>query len=478
MDSSPQTKKRMSRLRILVLAPFCDPDAVSMPYVAYSHAAALAEIQDVTLVVGAPVENNVRRAKGAFRSIEVVRMPFLERIYAWTLKRIFRYNYTSQSLTAFGYPFSLAFEWFAWRQLRGRISSREFDVMLRLLPTSAVNPSLFAFLLRKGPIPFVIGPISGGLPYVPSFSQAQNEKQWISGLRGLYRFLPFSQSTYRNASAILAASSHTCSEFARFHDKIFFVPENGVAISLCSGKVRTTQPGDKLQLLFVGGLIPCKGCDLALRAAAPLLRMGLATFCVLGDGPERNRLEQLAKSLGIESSTSFLGWVGHSEVLRRLRFADAMVFPSVRDFGGGVVFEALASGAVPIVADFGGPGDIVNSDIGYKVPLTTESELVAEIERILAGLAHDRVRLEGLRLKGISYARERLTWDAKARDTTAVLEWVLRRGPKPDLAPPKALAATTNDSRNDAAPEAQAGRLRELEHARENGPTLTGRSGR
>ena len=44
-----------------------------------------------------------------------------------------------------------------------------------------------------------------------------------------------------------------------------------------------------------------------------------------------------------------------------------MVFPSIRDNGAGVVFEALASGAVPVVADFGGPGDIVHSDVGYKV---------------------------------------------------------------------------------------------------------------
>ena len=73
----------MNRLRILLLAPFCDPDAVSMPYVTYSHAAALAQLHDVTLVVGAPVEDTVRRAKAPFRTIEVVRMPLLERIYAW-----------------------------------------------------------------------------------------------------------------------------------------------------------------------------------------------------------------------------------------------------------------------------------------------------------------------------------------------------------------------------------------------------------
>jgi glycosyltransferase involved in cell wall biosynthesis len=466
----------MSQLRILILAPFCDPNAVSMPYVTYSHAAALAKLHDVTLVVGAPVEDNVRRAKGPFRSIEVVRMPVLERVYAWTLRHVFKFNFTSQALTAFGYPFSLAFEWRAWRQLRQRIFKGQFDVVLRVLPMSAVIPSPFAFFLRKGPIPFVIGPISGGLPYVQGFSQAENEKQWTSNLRGLYRFFPFSRSTYRNATAIIAASSQTFAEFARYREKVFFVPEPGIARSLCCDdargaplrdklffvpengitpsldpeNARRTQIGTKLELIFVGYLIPCKGCDLALRAAAPLLRSGLASFTVVGDGPERNRLEQLANSLGIDKAVSFCGWLKHAEVLSRLRATDVMVFPSVRDFGAGVVFEALGSGAVPVVADFGGPGDIVHPDVGYSIALTNENDFVAQMEKVLTKLANDRNHLEQLRRQGMAYARERLTWDAKANDTTKVLRWVTRHGPKPDLRPPKALAAGVISSRGNS----------------------------
>src|SRR5262249_54152722 len=272
----------------------------------------------------------------------------------------------------------------------------EFDVVLRLVPMTAVLPSPFAFFLRMGPIPFVIGPINGGLPFVEGFTQAANQLEWISNLRSLYRFLPFARSTYRNAAAIIAASSQTYSEFAEYRDKLFFVPEPGIGRSLCADDTRNPEPGTKLALIFVGGLIPCKACDLGLRAAAPLLRSDLAHFTVLGDGPERNRLEQLVKSLGIEKAVSFCGWVNHAEVINRLRSADVMVFPSVRDFGAGVVFEALATGAVPVVADFGGPGDIVHPEVGFKVPLTNESEFVEQMGKILTELAHNRDRLEPL----------------------------------------------------------------------------------
>jgi len=431
----------MSRLRILVLAPFCDPEAVSMPFVTYCHAAALARLHDVSLVVGSPSSGNVHRANGPFRTVEVVRMPTLERIYAWSLRWIFKYNFDSQKLTAFGYPFSLAFEWYAWRKLQRRIKAGEFDVVLRILPMSAVVPSPFAFFLRKGPIPFVIGPINGGLPWPAGFSQLESQKEWISDLRSLYRYMPLARSTYHNAAAIIANSSQTCSEFAAYRDKLFFVPENGVSDSLCAADTRHSGPNTKLDLVFVGGLVPRKACDLALRAAAPLLRKGLAHFSILGDGPERARLEALVSSLEIKDSVSFAGWLGHEEVLSRLRSADMLVFPSLRDFGGGVVFEALALGAVPLVVDFGGPGDIVTPDVGYKVALTSESDIVTQMERVLTELAHNRKLLERLRRQGLIYAREALTWDAKAKAVTRVLEWVLQRGPKPDFPPPKILSA-------------------------------------
>jgi glycosyltransferase involved in cell wall biosynthesis len=287
----------------------------------------------------------------------------------------------------------------------------------------------------------VIGPLNGGLPWPSGFSQLENQKEWISNFRNLYRYLPFARSTYRHAAAIIAASSQTYAEFVAYSDKLFFVPEPGIASSLCSRDSRNRDENAKYELVFVGGLVPRKACDLALRAAAPILRRDLARFTVIGDGPERKRLEELVRSLGVEKAVVFSGWLSHAEVLRHLRSADIFIFPSLRDNGAGVVFEALASGAVPVVADFGGPGDIVHPDGGYKVALTSENDIVVQMERALAELVHDRKLLERLRQQGLAYARERLTWDAKAQDTTRVLHWVLQQGPKPHFAPPKVLAA-------------------------------------
>ena len=429
----------MSRLRVLLLGPDCHPERVSIPRVTYCHAAALAQLHDVTLVARSSVEHDLRRANGPFRAIEVVRTRLSDQIWSWVFRRILKSNSESQARTGLQYPFHIAFEWRAWRQLRSRILAGEFDIVLRLVPMSAVLPSPFAFFLRKGPIPFVIGPLQGGLPWPPGFPQLDKQKQWTAGLRNLYRFLPFARSTYRHATAIIAASSQTYSEFARYRDKLFFVPEPGIGRSLCSGDARRPERSAKLELIFVGGLVPRKACDLALRGAAPLLRNDLAHFTVVGDGPERTRVEEITRSLGIEKAVSFCGWISQAEVFSRMRSADVFVFPTLRDNGAGVVFEALACGAVPVVVDFGGPGDIVHPEVGYKVPLTTENEIVSAIEKILSNLASDRDLLNRLRQQGMSYARARLTWDAKAQATTQVLNWAARRGVKPRLLPPKML---------------------------------------
>src|SRR5437879_3485537 len=135
----------MSRLNVLVLGSDCHPTRVSIPYVTYSHAAALAQLHDVTLVAGAHVADDLRRANAPFRAIEAVRLPNLLQRIKDVIGRSVRPD--SQIKTAFGYPFAMVFEWQAWRQLRRRIAAREFDVVLRVFPMSAVVPSPFARFL-------------------------------------------------------------------------------------------------------------------------------------------------------------------------------------------------------------------------------------------------------------------------------------------------------------------------------------------
>ena len=426
----------MKPLRILVLAADANPDSISTSLVGYSHAEALARRHQVTLVIRDRYEAPVRAKGTMFREIVAVRVPGFDEFSAWAFKHIFKSNYASQAGTGFDYPFMLAFEWCVWRRLKARIHAGEFDVVLRVLPVTTVLPGAFGYFLRKGPIPFVIGPINGGLPWPKGFAQAERQREWVSGLRDLYRLLPFGRSTYRGATAIIAGSSHTASEFPQYRDKVFFVPENGIRLEQIATVHRPPSRGEKLQLMYVGRLVPYKACDLAVKACAPLLQAGRAHLTIVGDGPERPAIEEMTRTLKVTDSVTFTGWLSHEETLGHMQRGDVLVFPSIREFGGGNVFEALAMGMVPIVVAFGGPGDIVNSRVGYSVPLTTPDDIVRQMAGALAELDDDPDLLNRLREEGMRYAREQLTWEGKAETVTRVLTWAVGQGPKPELPAP------------------------------------------
>jgi hypothetical protein len=123
-----------------VLAPDANPESISVSLVCYRHAEALAQLHAVTLIGRSSNDEGLRRGQASFHAVETISMPWLDRIYDFSLRWIFRNNYNSRALTAFGYPFSIAFERHAWRRMRTRILAGEFDVVLRLSPVISVIP--------------------------------------------------------------------------------------------------------------------------------------------------------------------------------------------------------------------------------------------------------------------------------------------------------------------------------------------------
>ena len=107
-----------------------------------------------------------------------------------------------------------------------------------------------------------------------------------------------------------------------------------------------TPGGRSVELVTVGRLITHKRVDEAIRVVDLLRGRGRdASLVVIGDGPERERLEQLAAHLGLSAQVSFLGALdADEEVWAWLRAARVVVSPSDREGFGLVVAESLALG--------------------------------------------------------------------------------------------------------------------------------------
>jgi len=117
------------------------------------------------------------------------------------------------------------------------------------------------------------------------------------------------------------------------------------------GWIRSLKPATlESDFLFVGRLIPEKGVDLLLRALAEV-RADIPDFTaiVVGDGPERARLEALSRNLGIQDNVIFTGFLeSYGDVIALMKASKVFAFPSRREGFGMVVLEAMASGT-PVV---------------------------------------------------------------------------------------------------------------------------------
>ena len=96
-----------------------------------------------------------------------------------------------------------------------------------------------------------------------------------------------------------------------------------------------------------------------LEAAAPLLRDGRMTLEMIGDGPMLADLRRRRPQPALGAAVRFHGWLPHAAVQDVAADCTALTFPSIREFGGGVVLEAMAMGLAPVIVDYAGPGELV-----------------------------------------------------------------------------------------------------------------------
>lgn len=428
-------------MRALLIAELCNPNWSSVPLVAWNLCNALSKIADVHLVTHTRNRADIEQygwVEG--RDFTVFDSGALEHVLFDTLEFMGSSIHANKGLSALTAASALVYRRFeknVWDAFGDRIAKGEFDIVHRVSPVSPAIPSVVSSNCRRAGVPFVLGPINGGLPWPAELPELRSqENDWASRLRPLHKFLPGFRRTRRDAAAIIVGSASAFSELASvYKEKAVYIPENGVDIERFAQNSPLPERRP-LRIAFVGRLVPLKCVDVLLRAVAGLARSGKAEVIVVGDGPEMGNLKELAETLQISRKVEFAGWVPQPELPKKLSTCDILAFPSVREFGGAVVLEAMAMGLVPVVVGYGGPAEFVNAKTGLVVALQGRDGLVRGFTDAFERLERDR---RAVRCLGRA-ARQRIllnyTWHDKAKQVLHVYKWVLGRGAKPSFGMP------------------------------------------
>lgn len=426
------------RPRVLVIAEAANPEWVSVPLVGWSLARALGQVAEVHLVTQVRNRDAILRAgliEGRdFTAIdsEAIAKPL------WAVGKVLRMGegkgWTAlQLINALSYPW---FEHLIWQRFGAAIRAGDYDIVHRVTPLSPTISSGLATKCKRAGVPFVVGPLNGGVPWPRAFdAERRREREWLSYLRGAYRMLPGRGQMLKAAAAIIVGSRHTQSEVPRaYQGKCVYIPENAVDPARFSRKQSVPRDG-VLRACFIGRMVPYKGPDMLLEAAAPFLRNGRMRLDMIGDGPMMEALRKQVAADGTTDAVTFHGWLDHGRVQDVAAGSALFAFPSIREFGGGVVLEAMALGLVPLIVDYAGPAELVTDDTGYKVPLADRAGIVAGFRAELERIAADPAALESIGQAAQARVQALFTWARKAEQVRAVYDWVLDgTGAPPDPA--------------------------------------------
>lgn len=178
-------------------------------------------------------------------------------------------------------------------------------------------------------------------------------------------------------------------------------------------------------LVTVAHLEQHKNQSNVIRAVAALAgRHPRLRYALIGKGPDRAELEQLARALGVGDRVSFLGPMPHDAALAELARCHMHVMPSIHDAFGVAHVEAMAAGLPAIGGERTGAEDIAAAGEGMTlVPPGDVSALVRTIERLVA----DDAERERLGEAARRTATEHFSWSRNADQTLALYEEVTGR---------------------------------------------------
>jgi glycosyltransferase involved in cell wall biosynthesis len=393
------------RLKVLISAYACEPNSGSEPGVGWNMVRVTARRHDVWAITRAN-NREIIEAELSHNPIPGLRFEYYDLpLWARWWKR------GQWGIRLYYYVWQIG-AYFAAKRLHKKIG---FDLTHHVTFVKYWAPSSLALLPR----PFIWGPVGGGDSAPKAFWRdfglrgnayelAREFARWLSehdpfvrvSARRSVRAFATTQETADRMRGLGATDVQLLSQLALSEEDLERLGD------------RATGDESVVRFISIGRLSHLKGFHLGLRAFARA-QIPNAVYWIVGDGPERKRLQALAEQLSVASRVEFLGTVPRKEALYRLGACVALVHPSLHDSGGLVCLEAMGAGRPVICLDIGGPAVQITDRTGFKIPATTPERAVSDLAKAMVTVARDPDL--GVRMGELARERaiEHFSWDRK-----------------------------------------------------------------
>jgi glycosyltransferase involved in cell wall biosynthesis len=171
--------------------------------------------------------------------------------------------------------------------------------------------------------------------------------------------------------------------------------------------------GDIFNILWIATIDARKSLNFLIEALGKI-KTDNWQLHVLGDGPRKPAMKQLAEKMGISQKISWYGHIPRSEVFALLKSAHLHVITSLGEGTTTVLFEAMANGIPTITLNHCGMKDVVCEKCGVKIDLLTVDQVIDDISKAISGLIRNPEQINRLSA-GVRECAKSYTWENRRK---------------------------------------------------------------
>ncbi len=407
-----QSQAYSSVSNVLIIAPNCDGTDVGEAWRAFKWCESLSKLLPITVLTyqrpgRVPVSQQLPDAE----------------VVTWPEPEYLSERFRAMAKPGYGFYYHNVRKWIQSQLAKGRV----FDIAHQITPAALRYPSP---LVGLG-IPYILGPHGGSLTTPEPFVSECQSAAWYTRLRVIDQWRlcydPIIKRSFREAEAVIGVGEYVRELLEPCGIKQFILHSELAADDLAPTKRFKSQANQELRLLHVGRVVRTKGLRDVIRALSHLKDLPGVTLDVAGDGEDLAQCKSEAKNLGVIDRINFHGHIPRDEVEKLYEKADVFVFPSFREPSGRVISEAFRWGLPIIAANRGGPGSVIDSTCGFKLPVENPTQLAFDTAQLVRQIIERPFLLTPMRIGARKKLQEEGLWPNKAEWLSGIYASILQQ---------------------------------------------------